>query len=591
MRIAWFTPFSVRSAIAEFSRHIVDALAEYADVTLWTVSGDEAMRPTRLRREDAARAVDRIDLLDDYDVVVYNFGNHHRYHGPIVDVARNRSGIVLLHDRTYRNLFEDYWRDRGSAATYVAKMEKHYGAPGRDAAVATGLQTAAAKAASFPLVEEALGNAEGVVVHSHSHAESIRLAWAGPLATLFLPSYPTDWQVEPRSSSRRDDDRALLLTVGHVNPNKQIHVVVDALTADPELARKVRYVIVGSHDENSPYFRDLQARVRDAGAEVRIDFRGYEPDDVLAALAREADVFVNLRYPNSEGSSASLMRQLPYGIPVLSYTSGVFSEVPEGILTRVDRLDGESVGRELRRLVNYPNRRALIGDRGREWARSLRPDLYARRFLEFVSSDVRPARPLLALADRVALELGSFGVDTRLRVIDHVAAELATLLPKPEPAGTTFRTLDARDLDALATFLERNDVAAVSSTFDPFPMTRRTAEELLLPTSGDRFYGAFSSENLIAFSMLRGWDQGYEIPSFGIVVDSAAQRRGLGRRFTEWTVEQARSLECPAVRLSVYADNEPAYAIYRQLGFLEHERHTVERSGREDTQIVMLKTF
>src|SRR5205823_1572138 len=35
MRIAWFTPLSVRSAIGEFSVHVTRALREHADVELW----------------------------------------------------------------------------------------------------------------------------------------------------------------------------------------------------------------------------------------------------------------------------------------------------------------------------------------------------------------------------------------------------------------------------------------------------------------------------------------------------------------------------------------------------------------------------
>ena len=48
MKIAWFTPFSTRSAIGEFSRHITDILAEHAEVEIWTPD-TPPLHPTDLR--------------------------------------------------------------------------------------------------------------------------------------------------------------------------------------------------------------------------------------------------------------------------------------------------------------------------------------------------------------------------------------------------------------------------------------------------------------------------------------------------------------------------------------------------------------
>jgi|SRR3954447_8220742 ribosomal-protein-alanine N-acetyltransferase len=155
----------------------------------------------------------------------------------------------------------------------------------------------------------------------------------------------------------------------------------------------------------------------------------------------------------------------------------------------------------------------------------------------------------------------------------------------------TFRQLGPDDLAALTKLFEENAVPEVTSSFDPFPLTKGTAEDLLRPGRADQFYGAFDDGRLVAFSMLRGWDEGYEIPSFGIFVDAGSHGHGVGARLTEWTIEQARLADAPSVRLSVYASNERAIHIYSRLGFEVESRTRVERDGQLDEKLVMNRSF
>ena len=87
--------------------------------------------------------------------------------------------------------------------------------------------------------------------------------------------------------------------------------------------------------------------------------------------------------------------------------------------------------------------------------------------------------------------------------------------------GVVLREMGADDEDALAAFLSRNDVAEVTAHFHPFPLTPETARRLTRRTHDDRYYVAVDGSEIVALSMLRGWDQGYEVPSFGILVDQA----------------------------------------------------------------------
>ena len=133
MKIAWFTPLSKRSAIAEYSLWVANALAELCEVELW-VSGTADSRPTDLPVIDFGVDTNLLDGLAHYDLVVYNLGNHERYHFAIYEAAQKHPGVVVLHDRVLHHFFFGYWFSRGRGSMYIRTMEAWYGAEGRRAA-------------------------------------------------------------------------------------------------------------------------------------------------------------------------------------------------------------------------------------------------------------------------------------------------------------------------------------------------------------------------------------------------------------------------------------------------------------------------
>jgi perosamine synthetase len=150
-----------------------------------------------------------------------------------------------------------------------------------------------------------------------------------------------------------------------------------------------------------------------------------------------------------------------------------------------------------------------------------------------------------------------------------------------------FEPVGPGHVEVLANLFARNALPAVTEGFDPFPLTLAQAQQIALAPRKDAYYVAFSDGQAVGFSMLRGFDEGYEVPSFGIFVDHEHHALGIGRRLTEWTIEQARLRRCPAMRLSVYSTNLVAHRLYRLLGFSEQDREPIERDGRMEEKVVM----
>jgi ribosomal-protein-alanine N-acetyltransferase len=158
-----------------------------------------------------------------------------------------------------------------------------------------------------------------------------------------------------------------------------------------------------------------------------------------------------------------------------------------------------------------------------------------------------------------------------------------------EKTRVDVREVGPTDYENLARFFEENNLGVVTRHFHPFPLTPRSAETIACASHRDRYYVASQVDRVVGFSMLRGWDEGYAIPSFGILIDHRFHRRGIGRQLLEYTLDEARKLASSRVRLSVYASNHAALHLYESEGFVEGVREQVLVAGEPDEKIVMFR--
>ena len=84
----------------------------------------------------------------------------------------------------------------------------------------------------------------------------------------------------------------------------------------------------------------------------------------------------------------------------------------------------------------------------------------------------------------------------------------------------------------------------------------------------------------VAYGMLRGWNEGYPVPSLGIAVRTSAQGRGLGRTMMGCLQAEARREGATVLRLRVHAENVRARRLYEALGYAY--------AGEDRGELVML---
>ncbi len=435
MRIAWFTAFSPRSGIAEFSRRVTPAIARHAEVDIWTPD-EPPLLETALTVTRFDGDTDLDGALAAYDMAVYSMGNTPRSHHPIHQVSQRHPGIVIVHDRVLQPMFVATWtREDGTVdPVYVERMAAYYGEAGARAAreSLSGERPRiweSDEVAGFPLVEEALQRALGAVTHSPEHASDLRARWLGPVAALPLPAY-ADWlaagALAGPSAPARADGRIQLTTVGHVTSNKLCHEVVSLLAQDAELAASTHYTIVGPLDDGNSYASELAALIA-SQPQISAELLGWRDERELHALMAASDVFVNLRRPVTESASASLMLELAFGRPVLCFDEGAFGELPADCVECVPAGDLTAAASALRRLAGDAGRRRAIGESARRLAGERTEAAYADAFMRFVA-EVQRGAPGLLLLDRVATELGVAGADPASGVFERIAAALRPVL-------------------------------------------------------------------------------------------------------------------------------------------------------------------
>lgn len=129
------------------------------------------------------------------------------------------------------------------------------------------------------------------------------------------------------------------------------------------------------------------------------------------------------------------------------------------------------------------------------------------------------------------------------------------------------RFLSPDDADALARLFSTFHAEGINKIFHPHDFTFEQAFVQANYRGNDVYAIVVDGSQITGYGMLRGWDEGYEIPSLGIAMDPAIRGRGQGRRLMNFLHDVARQRGSKKIRLKVYPENEHAVKLYRSLGY------------------------
>lgn len=148
------------------------------------------------------------------------------------------------------------------------------------------------------------------------------------------------------------------------------------------------------------------------------------------------------------------------------------------------------------------------------------------------------------------------------------------------PLAAAFVQL-GRDHEApFARFLADLEANGDSSFFHPHAFDAETARKLaaISEVSPDEYWLLVGHE-VLAYGMLRGWAEGYSLPSLGLAVAPRHRGQGLARAMIYHLHARAVTRGATHVRLKVERDNHTAYRLYQTLGYVFSDHSPTELLG------------
>lgn len=430
MKIAWFTPFSTKSAIGQCSSIIIEQLAKRANVTVY-VSDATDKRDTWLPEAQqilmkSMALPDIVRSLEAFDIAIYNLGDNYLLHSNIFAVSRHYPGIVILHDLVMHHFFSGYYfLELKDEQGYTDELGFAHGEAGRE--LAKGILAGklgniweSDKMLHFHMAKAALHGSLGVVVHSQFVQKEIEAFATYPLTHINFPAAKTS----PKSKGKSQQDKIHFLSFGMLNSNKMIDQVIELMHTSSLLHSQVIYDIIGTGNED--YVKLLHERIQKHKLHDVVQLHGYQPDEVLQQHIDAADVIINLRNPHFGEASWVLLEAAFSGKPTVVWKHGYYDEYPDAAVVKVT---DETLLSSLELVASNAVLRQQLSENIQRYAKqTFVTDRYCQEILSFID-EVRRAKPLLMLTDRLSHHMQE--IDPQHRELLHlVSTEISRLLPE-----------------------------------------------------------------------------------------------------------------------------------------------------------------
>jgi glycosyltransferase involved in cell wall biosynthesis len=391
MKIALFSPLPpMKSGISDYTAEMLPLLRNHFEIDLFV---DPKFVPTdaSLRSQFGVFPFQRGSFSSsEYDAVVYHMGNYYPAHHFVYEALRKNPGIVVLHDYVLQGFYARRAEVERNFGEYRRLVETYYGKGGREIAdgVARRVQPPvweAEEALDFPLNEEVLDLATGVIVHSAFVQERVQKKTAKPVVK--IPHHGHVLKTFDRGVERKKwgvaTDEILISSLGFVNRNRRYDLVIAALG---ELAdSRLSYFIAG--EDRGKLLRDLIA-----GSSIRVSVQSFLPLEKMESLIVASDICVNLRYPTMGENSGALLRQMGYARPTLITDCGSYAEIPDWAALKIEPDIDESalLKAYLAALIEDPDLRQSLGREASSYVRS-ECDLEkcVRSYAEFIAAIAR----------------------------------------------------------------------------------------------------------------------------------------------------------------------------------------------------------
>ena len=389
LRVAYFSPLApMRTSISHYSGELLPHLCRRAHVDVYT--DDRIAAGQEVGRVYPLYGYRDFGQPERYDHLIFQLGNQPE-HVPIYDRFLRAGGVAVLHDLDLSGVIGAKTLGRGDGWGYLWEVRRNEG-------LGPFLRTASDALLRRQWPEPHQGGLEmnrlvvrratGLIVHNRPACEYLLARYPGArVREVALPIRrpPAVDPVEARQSLHLPSDAFICVSVGRLGPAKRIHVAMQAFARLLERRPESLYILIGEPPAGYP----LQELAQTMGIAAQVRQPGYVDLATLYRYLAACDAGIGLRDPGRGEASASLLRIMSMGKPVVVSSCGAHAQLPDDCVVKVDAGAGEvaQMAAALWALSAHPPMRLWYGRRAARYVQANHaPAIVGRQYVEFLEA-------------------------------------------------------------------------------------------------------------------------------------------------------------------------------------------------------------
>lgn len=453
VKIAYFSPLNpARSGISNYSEELLPYLANYVDIDIYIddyePSNDLIRNNFKVRNYKHFKA-DRAK----YDLALYQMGNSAAYHEFIYDTLLENPGLTILHDYVYFHFFSGITFRKGDYSGFKKIMHYCYGKKGLRET--ERIVSGSVDPFRYSMVKRIVDSSQGVVVHNEYIKDKLLCEVPSvsveriPMGVEFTNFRP-ELMGEMRERYGLPKDHFIISSFGMIAPHKRIDVALSAFARLKKSYPNIKYILVG--EESSKY--SLERLINELGIAQDVVKTGYVDKSTFKEYLHLSDICICLRYPTAGETSASMLRAMEAGKPVIISNYAQFSRFPDDCTVKIDlgSYEEDLLVEYMKHLMRDEELRRKIGENARKYVHEYHSlENAAREYSSFIEEVARkPARrwsrsQIIEETESVLIDLGGDKKrDYILKEMDDLFEDLGlregqTVKKKTSPIKKHFR--------------------------------------------------------------------------------------------------------------------------------------------------------
>ncbi|BBD67492.1 putative glycosyltransferase [Nostoc commune NIES-4072] len=436
-QIAFFSPFlPAKSGIADYTQDLLPSLVQHISLDLY--HDDSYLPDINISNNlfSHSKFEERLKFQL-YEAIIYQIGNS-SYHSYIYSHLMRYSGISVLHDYYLGGLINDMEARCPELGVKFDKELEHCYGKDRAVEILTLLKTKNLDVnknlseVGIYVNRRIFTRSLGVILHSKwAYNHAIKEFVNDNCHIVHIPQIVPKYIVKDKSArdQRKElglpDDKLIISTFGFINNTKRPLQILYAFNKYLVTQPNAYLIFVGGTDYLGTI--NIEDEIRKLSLQNKVKVTGYVNMSDFYHYIEASDICLNLRFPFNGESSASLLRILSVGKPIIVTDIGSFSDFPNDVVLKIPQPrhsdEVEEIFKSLVLLTQNPDYRQSLSENAykyisKEHSQERCANLYAKFIQEILSSTEAKSKKL---ADYVGRELAKVAPNISKKVLTNFA--------------------------------------------------------------------------------------------------------------------------------------------------------------------------